>query len=111
MNIQEHREALAAINAQRDKIVRQLGLPAAPSSPVMTAEGLEGLLAMIRVTPAKRDLYREDEILAEQARIHAKAINDDIRAKQQAKVNAREAAANRKALCGSCFTVHAGECY
>lgn len=115
MNIQEHREALAALEAQRAQLTKErvAAKIAPPKSGEVTIQGLEAMLNGFRhyaPEATDRDYFREDELLVQYMTIHAEAINAEIRARQQGQTNAREAAANHKALCGSCFTVHAGEC-
>jgi len=107
--IEEQRRALrrahrvAETEAARDRALNALIQETDPTSDLLTVLGAFESGAM-------GAYWHEDERLYRQAKVHADALKEAARARQQAKANARQAQAVRAAACG-CGMVHAGECY
>lgn len=95
-----NRPATAVETKISDTAAELIDVPGLPRFP------FEALI-MFRMTDA--DKQRETRILSEWNEI-ARAVNERIKSRRQAKINAREISKIRAAACPVCFATHAGEC-
>jgi hypothetical protein len=118
MTLTEHRAELERIRAARQQLAIDMGqqratraLNRAERASVADTGALLELVAAIEATPNLGEYFDRDEELYRQAKVHADAINAQVRASQQRKANKEQAARTHAASCGRCFTVHAGHCW
>ncbi|MBA9005962.1 hypothetical protein [Thermomonospora cellulosilytica] len=123
MTIDQHRKALAEIKAQMAALRREYGMNALEGArdhadAALAADAAEAAAALVKVSgalaaagPRLDEYWRKGEELRRRANEHIRAINAKVKAARQERENAAQARAIRAKTCGSCFTVHAGECY
>lgn len=114
--LNEHRhynDPNASANAARNHADRVL----ATGRFDMMTDALSTVLAEVSApgfgfdTPEYLAFEQKDREIIERYNFVVREYNAIVRAKKTERENKRQAAATRAAACGSCFTVHAGECY